>query len=115
MASYLERLSQSKDSKDAAKQEINAREAQVQLMKDTLDAERRKIAAQSKLNDYKGSFPLNTTAILEAQYEAEAAEQNFMDLVGLGYELFPDEIKTSTKEQAAPKKTTYKKTVVSKK
>jgi len=90
MTSYLERLQQSKDTKDGRKQEINAREAQVQLMKDTLDAERRKIAAESKLDTLKGTFPLNTSAILEAQYEAEAAENNFTDLLVLSVELFPE-------------------------
>jgi len=107
MTSYLERLQQSKDTKDGRKQEINAREAQVQLMKDTLDAERRKIAAESKLDTLKGTFPLNTSAILEAQYEAEAAENNFTDLLVLSVELFPEPIpvKAAT-ASAGPKKAT---------
>lgn len=102
MASYIERLQQSKDSKDARKAEINAREAQVQLMKDSLDAEKRKIAAESKLEALKGSFPLDTTAILQAQYEAEAAQDNFTDLIILAEELFPENVKQV--EASAPKK-----------
>jgi len=105
---YIARLQQSKDSKDASKASMNAREAHLQLTKDMLDAEKRKLAAESKLDVLKGQFPINTAAILEAQYEAEAAEQNFFDLIALGAELFPNSILMNEKEEApaAPKKAT---------
>ena len=100
---YVQRLQQSKDSKDASKSAMNARESAIQLAKDTLDAEKRKVAAEGKVDTLKGQFPINTAAILEAQYEAEAAEQNFFDLLTLGNELFPDNISVREDEISAPK------------
>jgi len=100
---YLERLQQSKDSKDATKASMNSREAQLQLTKDALDAEKRKLAAETKLEALKGNFPIDSGAILVAKYEAEAAEQNFMDLVELTAELFPDNIRFVSEETPAPK------------
>jgi len=99
---YISRLQQSKDSKDASKASMNAREAHLQLTGDLLLAEKRNLAAQSKLEVLKGQFPLNTVAILEAQYEAEAAQTNFMDLVALGAELFPEGVRSSSMSAEAP-------------
>lgn len=101
---YLERLQQSKDSKDASKSAMNAREAQLQLTKDALDAEKRKLAAESRVDSLKAQFPINTAAILEAQYEAEAAQQNFFDLLELGEELFPENVKIAVAEKPVAKK-----------
>ena len=105
---YLERLQQSTESKNIAKAEMNSREAQLQLTKDTLDAEKRNIAAQQELSILKGQFPLNSQAILEAQYRAEAAQRNFSDLIDLSLELFPASIskKTVSVEEEAPKRAT---------
>jgi hypothetical protein len=108
---YLQRLQQSTASKDAGKALMNAREAHLQLTKDALDAEKRNLAAESRLETLKGQFPINTQAILEAQYEAEAASRNFLDLLELGTELFPEGVRTnvSLKEEETPepsKKTT---------
>ena len=100
---YLQRLQQSTESKNSVKAEMNSREAQLQLTKDTLDAEKRNLAAQQKLEILKGQFPLNSSAILEAMYEAETAQQNFNDLMSLNIELFPSNI--SAKEtQESPKR-----------
>jgi hypothetical protein len=109
---YVQRLQQSKDSKDASKALMNAREAHLQLTKDALDAEKRNLAAESRVEMLKGQFPIDTQAILEAQYEAEAASRNFLDLIELGAELFPEKTKTSVKEEApaAPKKTVKRRT-----
>ena len=109
---YVQRLQQSKDSKDASKALMNAREAHLQLTKDALDAEKRNLAAESRVEMLKGQFPIDTQAILEAQYEAEAASRNFLDLIELGAELFPEGVKKSTKEEvpAAPKKTVSRRT-----
>lgn len=113
---YISRLQQSKDSKDASKASMNAREAHLQLTGDLLLAEKRNLAAQSKLEVLKGQFPLNTVAILEAQYEAEAAQTNFMDLIALGAELFPEGVKSRTETTSAPtpKKTAAKKVATKK-
>lgn len=105
---YLQRLQQSKDSKDASKSAMNSREAQLQLTKDALDAEKRKLGAESKVETLKGQFPINTSAILEAQYEAEAAQQNFFDLLILGEELFPEGVKSVVAEKPVAKKTVAK-------
>lgn len=105
---YLERLQQSKDSKDASKSAMNAREAQLQLTKDALDAEKRKLAAEGKVDSLKAQFPINTASILEAQYEAEAAQQNFFDLLVLGEELFPEGVKSVVTERPVAKKTVAK-------
>jgi hypothetical protein len=109
---YVQRLQQSKDSKDASKALMNAREAHLQLTKDALDAEKRNLAAESRVEALKGQFPIDTQAILEAQYEAEAATRNFLDLLELGAELFPEGVKTSAREEvpAAPKKTVSRRT-----
>lgn len=88
---YLERLQQSKDSKDATKNSMAARNAHVQLSKDCLEAEERKLTAESRLEQLKGEFPINTFEILKAKYEAEAAQQNFFDLIDLSLELFPEQ------------------------
>jgi hypothetical protein len=108
---YVQRLQQSKDSKDASKALMNAREAHLQLTKDALDAEKRNLAAESRVEALKGQFPIDTQAILEAQYEAEAATRNFLDLLELGAELFPEGVKTSAREEVpAPKKTVSRRT-----
>lgn len=102
---YLERLQQSKDSKDASKALMNSREAHLQLTKDALDAEKRKLAAEAKLEVLKGTFPIDTVEIIKAKYEAEAAEQNFIDLMELTVELFPENVRFSTEEPAPAKRT----------
>jgi len=57
---YVQRLQQSKDSKDASKALMNAREAHLQLTKDALDAEKRNLAAESRVEMLKGQFPIDT-------------------------------------------------------
>lgn len=101
MLSYIERLKQSKESKDSKQAEINAREAHITLLQESLNAEKRKTAAIARLEQLKGQFPLNALAIIEAQHEAEAAEENFMSLVDLSQELFPDNTSIET-EPAKP-------------
>jgi hypothetical protein len=104
---YLERLQQSTASKDAGKALMNAREAHLQLTKEALDAEKRNIAAENRVETLKGQYPINVQAILEAKYEAEAATKNFLDILELGMELFPDGVKSKVQNEApaAPKKT----------
>lgn len=107
MLSYSERLAQSKEGREASQNIIKVREAQLQLMKDVLDAEKRKNNALSRLEVLKGTFPLNTAEILTAQYDFDAANDNLVSLVSLSEELFPENTvseNVSEERKAAPKK-----------
>ena len=103
MLSYSERLAQSKEGREASQNVIKVREAQLQLMKDVLDAEKRKNNALSRLEVLKGTFPLNTAEILNAQYDFDAANDNLLSLVALSEELFPENTVTESAQQKETK------------
>jgi serine phosphatase RsbU (regulator of sigma subunit) len=100
VTSYAARLGQSKEQRDAKQLVLSVKQAQVQLMKELLDAENRASEALEHLESLKSQPKLNFRAILEAKLNFDSEAEIADELMALQLELFPENTKEIITEAA---------------
>lgn len=86
--SYANRLSISKEAKDAASTARNVKAAGIQLQRDIFDCETIVAGFEAEVETLKNAYPLNSKAVIAAQFNLETAEANLAALNALNAELF---------------------------